>query len=70
MAAAQGIDFRKQHMGTHARLGRGTAPVYALIRKHIPFIAEDTLLYPYMEAVRQLVVTGAIDSAAQNVDMV
>jgi histidine ammonia-lyase len=70
MAAAQGIDFRKQHVGENARLGRGTAPVYALIRKHVPFILEDILLYPYMEAVRQLVVTGAIDSAAQNVDMV
>jgi histidine ammonia-lyase len=70
MAAAQGIDFRKQHVGADARLGRGTAPVYALIRQHVPFIAADTLLYPYMEVVHQLVVTGAIDSAAQNGDVV
>ncbi|MEZ4669654.1 MAG: histidine ammonia-lyase [Anaerolineae bacterium] len=66
MAAAQGIEFRKAIVGPDAQLGRGTAPVYALIRQHVPFIAEDTLLYPYMEAVHQLVITGAIDRAARS----
>lgn len=65
MSAAQGIDFRKEIVGADAQLGRGTAPVYALIRQHVPFIAEDTLLYPFMEAVHQLVITGAIDNAAK-----
>lgn len=63
MTAAQGIDFRKQSMGADRQLGRGTAPVYALIRGHVPFIAEDTLLYPYMETVHKLVITGAITAA-------
>ncbi len=67
MSAAQGIDFRKEIVGAEARLGRGTAPVYALIRQQVPFIAEDTLLYPFMEAVHQLVITGAIDTAAKSV---
>lgn len=67
MAGAQGIDFRKEVVGVSARLGRGTSPVYALIRQQVPFIAEDTLLYPYMEAVHTLVTTGAINAAAKSV---
>ena len=70
MSASQGIDFRKLIVGADAQLGRGTAPVYALIRKHVPFIAEDTLLYPYMEAIHQLVISGAIDTAAKRVGVV
>ncbi len=67
MAAAQGVDFRKDIVGASARLGRGTAPVYALIREHVPFIAEDTLLYPYMEAVHRLVTSGAINATVKSV---
>jgi len=67
MSAAQGIDFRKEIVGASARLGRGTAPVYALIRQQVPFITEDTLLYPYMQAVHTLVLTGAVDAAAKSV---
>ena len=63
MAAAQGIDFRKQKLGDTARLGRGTQPAYDLIRQHVPFIAEDTVLYPYIEAVRQLVAGGDLVKA-------
>ncbi len=60
MAAAQGIDFRKKIHGANAKLGRGTQPAYELIRQHVPFIAEDTVMYPYMEAVRGLVARGDI----------
>lgn len=59
MGAAQGIDFRqKQTQG--ARLGRGTQPVYELIRQYVPFIERDTVLYRYLEAVRQLVMSGKV----------
>lgn len=64
MAAAQGIDFRRPVAGDTAALGQGTGPVYALIRQHVPFIAQDTLLYPFMETVYQLVESGAVDAAA------
>jgi histidine ammonia-lyase len=64
MAAAQGIDFRKAVLGADKRMGRGTGPAYALIRQHVPFIERDSVLYPYMEAVRQLVSSGAITGAA------
>jgi histidine ammonia-lyase len=46
-------------------MGRGTGAACALIRQHVPFIEEDTLLYPYMEAVRALVASGALVQAAQ-----
>jgi len=64
MSAAQGIDFRKQVLGADTLQGRGTGAAYALIRQQVPFIEADTLLYPYMEAVRQQVASGAIARAA------
>jgi histidine ammonia-lyase len=53
MAAAQGVDFRRQEAGADARLGRGTAAAYRELRKRVPFIEKDTVLYGYVEAVRQ-----------------
>ncbi len=60
LAAAQGIDFRKQELGEAAQLGRGTQPAYQLIRKDVPFLENDAIMYPYIEAVRNLVATGQI----------
>lgn len=57
MAAAQGIDFRRDIM-PQAQHGAGTGKAYTLIRQHVPFIEEDTILYRYMEQVRQLVIAG------------
>ncbi|KXK19196.1 MAG: histidine ammonia-lyase [Chloroflexi bacterium OLB15] len=67
MAAAQGIDFRRQDIGGDKSLGRGTAPVYALIRQYVPFIEEDTVLYRYLEQVRRLITSGRISAAAEGV---
>ena len=61
MAAAQGIDFRREDIGAEAKLGRGTQPVYDLIRQHVPFIERDTILYKYMAKVHELVLSGTID---------
>ncbi len=60
MSAAQGVDFRKQVIGEEKRLGEGTRSVYALIRERVPFIEADTVMYEYMETVRQLVADGEI----------
>jgi histidine ammonia-lyase len=71
MAAAQGIDFRRQigeTDGIQMRLGRGTQPVYACIRRHVPFIDADTLLYPHVECLRRLVANGAIVAAVDEAD--
>jgi histidine ammonia-lyase len=63
MAAAQGVDFRRQALGAQARLGRGTAAAYALIRNHVPFIERDCVMSGYVELMRQLVADGAIVAA-------
>ncbi|MFN8457399.1 MAG: histidine ammonia-lyase [Anaerolineae bacterium] len=60
MAAAQGVDFRREKLGSQARLGQGTQPAYELIRSHIPFLEKDALMYPYLEAAHQLVMTGQV----------
>jgi histidine ammonia-lyase len=59
-AAAQGIDFRRADVPSNAQLGRGTRHAYALIRQHVPFIEQDTIMYPHMRAVHGLVASGAI----------
>lgn len=63
LAAAQGIDFRKQQVGPDARLGQGTAAAYHLVRTCVPFITADTVLYPYIEAVRRLLADGRLVAA-------
>ena len=63
MVAAQGIDFRKQEIGAEAKLGKGTAPIYARIREEAPFIEKDTVLYKYIAAVKGLITSGALDEA-------
>jgi len=63
LAAAQGIDFRRQALGPEARLGQGTAPAYDLIRQSVPFLEEDAVMYPHIEAVRQLIASGALMNA-------
>jgi histidine ammonia-lyase len=60
MAAAQGIDFRKQQSGADRRLGEGTQPIYDLVRRHVPFIEEDTPLYPYIAAIKRLLTGGEL----------
>jgi histidine ammonia-lyase len=60
MAAAQGIDFRKQDLGRYAVLGRGTRAAYTLLRRNVPFVERDAVLYRYLEAVRQLVADGEL----------
>lgn len=60
MAAAQGIDFRREGLGPDARLGRGTHGAYSLVRERVPFIERDTVLYGYVNQVRSLVANGQI----------
>ncbi|HQX75671.1 MAG TPA: histidine ammonia-lyase, partial [Thermoflexales bacterium] len=60
MSAAQGINFRKAAVRDGARLGQGTQIAYDLLREHIPFIEQDTILYDFIEAARQLVTTGEV----------
>lgn len=40
-------------------------PVYQAIRKRIPYLSEDDLMYPHIEAAREMIETGLILSAAE-----
>jgi histidine ammonia-lyase len=63
MAAAQGVDFRLRAVGAGARLGQGTGAAYRLLRRHVPFIEADTVMYPHIEAARRLVADGSVPRA-------
>jgi len=63
LAAAQGVDFRRKTHGAQASLGAGTAPVYKLVRMQAPFIEVDTVMYPYINSVKALIVSGQVDQA-------
>lgn len=65
LAAAQGIDFRREVLGPDAQLGRGTRPVYELIRRQVPFLTQDAVMYPYIEAVRSLIASGDLAEKAR-----
>jgi histidine ammonia-lyase len=60
MAAAQGIDFRKQELGPSAQLGKGTREVYQVVRLHVPFLEIDAIMYPYIEAIRCAIADGTL----------
>jgi len=55
LCAAQGIDFRKRRDCENSRLGKRTAPVYALIREEVPFVEHDQYLKNYIDYVRDVV---------------
>ena len=55
MSAAQAFEF---HEGR--RPGKGTAVAYDLIRTKVPKLVDDRVLYPDIEAIRQLVEDNAI----------
>jgi histidine ammonia-lyase len=66
MAAAQGIDFRREIQGQDAALGAGTGPVYRLVRSQVPFIEVDRVIYPYINAVKALIVSGKVDDVVSD----
>ena len=54
-AAAQGIDFRQRNIGAEKTLGKGTRQIYKKIRKQVPFIEKDTVMYPLIEKINEIV---------------
>jgi len=66
MAAAQAIDFRKQN-SQGLKLGKGTAIAYALIRGQVPFIEKDTLMYPYLNKIQDLIQTSRLTQAVSSI---
>ena len=64
-AGAQGIDFRREALGPGAKLGRGTRVAYRLVRERVPFLEHDAVMYPYMEALRELIASGELVRAVE-----
>jgi histidine ammonia-lyase len=60
MAAAQGIDLRRESLGDGARLGRGTRAAYNCVRDRVPFLENDDVMYVHIEAVRGLIAEGTL----------
>lgn len=55
LSAAQAVDFRKIKIGENKKLGKKTQPVYELIRSKVPFIEEDTVMYPHIRELEKLI---------------
>ncbi len=51
LSASQAVDLRKKAYGVERKLGEGTRRIYARIRDEVPFIEQDEVMYPHIEAV-------------------
>ena len=60
MCAAQAFDF---YPGK--KPGKGTGVAYDLIRQKVPFMKQDRVMYPDIEAIRKLVESNAIADAVE-----
>ncbi len=65
LSACQGIDLRRRD--ETIKLGRGTQIAYDMIRERVPFLTGDTVLANHMNAVTELVASGAIKEAVEAV---
>ncbi len=63
LAAAQGIDFRREQLGRGATLGCGTSVAYDLLRSRVPFLEHDAPLTPMIESVCDLIISGELVKA-------
>ncbi|MBN2007486.1 MAG: histidine ammonia-lyase [Anaerolineae bacterium] len=63
LAAAQGVDFRREQLGPNAQLGKGTSAAYTLLRSRVPFQEHDAPLAPLIEAVVALIADGELVSS-------
>ncbi len=57
-SAAQAIDFRKKSDPNLSLLGNGTRDIYERIREAVPFIEEDTVMYPHIEKVSEILASA------------
>ena len=65
LCAAQAMDFYKDKDGRRKQPGKGTAIAHDLIREKVPFMENDRVLHPDIEAVRQLVESNTILEAVE-----
>lgn len=51
----QALDFKKGK-----KPGKGVRAAYTLVRENIPYLKEDTVIYPYLEEIKNLVKSGQL----------
>jgi histidine ammonia-lyase len=61
LAAAQGIDFRREKLGEEAQLGAGTRGVYQKVRQVVPFLPEDAYYAPFIDGIKKIICAGEIE---------
>ena len=62
MLGCQALDFKKGK-----KPGRGVRTAYERIRKSVPYIKEDTILYPYVEDIKEIVKSGKLVQSVEDV---
>jgi len=62
LCAGQGVDFRKP-----LKPGRGTDAAFRTLRKYIPYLERDRLMYPDIEKARELISSGELIEAVESV---
>lgn len=62
MAACQAIDFREG-----LKLGVGTAEAYRIIREHVDFIEEDTIMYKEIDKCEELLKDGTLLAGVEKI---
>ena len=66
MAACQAIDFREGFT-----LGAGTKEAYTIVREHVEFMEKDIVIYPELDKITNLIVSGAIvERVEQKVEVI
>jgi len=61
LCAGQALDFLKDRL-----LGQGVKAVHGTLRKRVPYLEEDKVMYPHMDAVRDLIRSGEILNAVES----
>lgn len=67
LAACQGIDLRRSAGGNEGefRLGKGSEGAYRLVRSKVSALEEDRVMYPEIQAAKEIISSGKILEAAQ-----
>jgi histidine ammonia-lyase len=65
LAAAQGVDLRREQLGPQARLGRGTAAAHATLRARVPFLEHDAFMAPLIAHAHELLRSGELVEAVE-----
>ena len=60
LCSTQAIDLQD-----NGKLGNGTQPAYDTIRKAVPFFEEDTVFYPYIHKIADMIHDGSLMAAVE-----